>query len=87
MTFGKYKAKIVEEVYEINPSYFHWMKKNGLDKKVEYQYFIEVMPQYDPEMFQWEVDFSSGYECWSCHHTMDIFLMFNPERVNELRDG
>ncbi|MBB6734397.1 hypothetical protein [Cohnella zeiphila] len=33
MTFGKYKGKTVEEVFQMNPGYFKWMEENGLTEK------------------------------------------------------
>ncbi|MGF7048246.1 uncharacterized protein (DUF3820 family) [Paenibacillus sp. DS2015] len=30
MTFGKYKGKAIEEEYRMNPSYFSWMRENGM---------------------------------------------------------
>lgn len=87
MTFGKFKGKSVEEVFQINPGYFNWMKENGLDKKDEYEYYIEEIPLIYPESFAWDVDIRSGYKCWACKKEMDIFLMFNPEVKNELRSG
>lgn len=87
MTFGKYKGKSVEEVFKINPSYFAWMKESGMTRKDEYQYFVEVLPNEFPESFVWEIDIRSGYECWKCKKQMDIFLLFNPELENELREG
>ncbi|WP_218231159.1 exodeoxyribonuclease X C-terminal domain-containing protein [Paenibacillus chitinolyticus] len=86
MTFGKYKGKSVEEVYKINPSYFTWMKENGLTSKDEYQYFVEVLPNEFPESFVWEVDIRSGFECWKCKKPMNVMLLFNPEIENELRN-
>lgn len=87
MTFGKYKDRTVEEVFETNPGYFIWMKDKGMTNKEEYQYFIEVIPTDYPESFQWEVDIRSGYQCWSCKKPMNIMLVFNPETENELREG
>lgn len=63
------------------------MKENGLFKKDEYRFYIEVLPQYYPESFLWEVDIRSGYKCWSCKGERDIFLMFNPQENKELRAG
>ncbi|QTH44020.1 hypothetical protein J4772_06340 [Cohnella sp. LGH] len=87
MTFGKYKGKEVEEVFRMNPGYFNWMKENGLSRKEDYQYFIEVVPEQFPESFAWDIDIHSGYRCWSCKREMDIFLMFNPELENAFREG
>ncbi len=87
MTFGKYKGKTVEEVYRLNPSYFIWMKEKGMANKPEYQEFIEIIPYHFPERFEWEVDIRDGYQCWKCKKSMRIFLMFNPEVENELREG
>lgn len=87
MTFGKYKGKSVEEVYKMNPSYFVWMKENGMTNKDEYHYFIEIIPQEYPESFVWEVDIRSGYACWKCNKLMNILLMFNSNVKNDLRDG
>ncbi|WP_372661246.1 hypothetical protein [Cohnella sp.] len=87
MTFGKYKGETIEEVYLTNPSYFSWMRENGMTNKPEYQEFIEMIPNQYPECFEWEVDIRSGYQCWKCKKSMPIFLMFNPEVENELRDG
>lgn len=87
MTFGKYKGKTIEEVYRTNPSYFSWMRENGMTDKLEYQEFVETIPYEYPEQFEWEVDIRSGYQCWKCKKTMDIFLVFNPEIENELRNG
>lgn len=66
MTFGKYKGKTVEEVFQMNPGYFKWMKENGLTEKEEYDYFVHEIPDEYPELFKWEVDIRSGYKCWKC---------------------
>ncbi|MGE7225791.1 hypothetical protein ACQKLN_31270 [Paenibacillus glucanolyticus] len=79
MTFGKYKGKTIKEVYRRNPSYFSWMKDNGMSNKPEYQEFIVTIPYEHPERFEWEVDIRSEYQCWKCKNIMNIFLMFNPE--------
>ncbi|KEQ22134.1 exodeoxyribonuclease X C-terminal domain-containing protein [Paenibacillus tyrfis] len=87
ITFGKYKGKTIEEVWLIHPSYFSWMRENRMTNKPEYQEFIETIPYKYPERFEWEIDIRSGYQCWKCKKTMQIFLMFNPEIENELRYG
>ena len=87
MTFGKYKGKTIEEVYRTNPSYFSWMRENGMTNKREYQQFMGMFPYEHPERFEWEVDIRSGYQCWKCKNMMNILLMFNPEIENELRNG
>lgn len=43
MTFGKYKGKTIEEVYRTNPSYFSWMRENGMINKPEFQKFVETV--------------------------------------------
>ncbi|WJQ81922.1 hypothetical protein [Brevibacillus brevis] len=87
MTFGKYKGKTIEEVYCMNPSYFSWMKENRMTNKPEYQEFIETIPYQYPERFEWDVDIRSGYQCWKCKIAMQIFLIYNSEIENELRNG
>ncbi|UOK62226.1 hypothetical protein MT997_28570 [Paenibacillus sp. OVF10] len=87
MTFGKYKGRSVEEVFSLNPSYFKWMNEKGLTEKDEYIYYIEVVSQEYPESFEWDVEVRTGYKCWSCKGEMDILLLFNPEVINELREG
>lgn len=54
--------------------------------KPEYQEFVETIPYEYPEEFEWEVDIRSGYKCWICKNTLNIFLMFNPEIENGLRN-
>lgn len=87
MSFGKYKGKSVEEVYRLNSSYFAWMKEQGMTKKDEYQYYIEVIPSEYPESFVWEVDIRDKYVCWKCSGAVKIMLFFNPEIENEFREG
>lgn len=87
MTFGKYKGKTIEEVFQINPTYFKWMNEKGLTNKLEYQEFIETIPYEFPEQFEWDIDIRDGYQCWKCQKPMKIFLMYNPEVENDMRES